>query len=114
MFYIQIDPDSANTIMHYCRNCGETDANVSADDMVVSSTTPNARTDVSNMLTVNKYLKYDPTLPRATEMLCPNRDCASNGAKSNEREILCMCTDARNMQYTYMCATCDTAWNTNK
>ena len=118
IYYIQIDADSPNSIMHYCRNCGETDKSVASDSMVVSSVSPQTGTaaDSSRTRPVSKYMVYDPTLPRMTDMLCPNDACSSNSDKatSEDREILYICTNMQMMQYSYMCAKCDMVWKVKK
>jgi len=74
---------------------------------------------------INKYTKYDPTLPRVNNVLCPNSDCRSNSKESSmgsdekksedndraaPREILYIRYDNINMKYIYMCCVCDTYW----
>jgi aspartate carbamoyltransferase regulatory subunit len=62
---------------------------------------------------INKYTKLDPTLPRVTNILCPNLDCASN-KDSHIREIIYIRYDDINMKYVYLCSTCDTVWKTEE
>ena len=61
---------------------------------------------------INKYTKLDPTLPRVSNILCPDPDCPTN-TKNEPREIIYIRYDDTNMKYIYLCSTCDTVWNTN-
>jgi hypothetical protein len=61
----------------------------------------------------------DPTLPRINTIKCPNQSCNSNEAekekeKEKEREIIYLRYDDVNMNFVYMCSTCDTVWNTEQ
>ena len=59
---------------------------------------------------VNNHL--NPTLPRISNILCPNPDCPTN-TKDEPREIIYIRYDDVNMKYINLCSTCDTVWNTN-
>ena len=76
---------------------------------------------------INKYTKLDPTLPRIHTIDCPNNDCTSNrlvesskeggGEKKethreDEKEIIYIRYDDKNMKFVYLCAVCDTVWDT--
>jgi len=66
------------------------------------------REDKTEKIALNPYLKYDPTLPRFTEMVCPNKECASNhGEKS---DIVGVKIDAKELTWTYQCSICDNVW----
>jgi aspartate carbamoyltransferase regulatory subunit len=57
----------------------------------------------------------DPTLPRINTIKCPNQACTSNEEqKEKEREIIYLRYDDVNMNFVYMCSTCDTVWNTEQ
>ena len=60
---------------------------------------------------VHKYTKLDPTLPRVSNILCPNGDCLTN-KEDIPREIIYIRYDDTNMKYVYLCSTCDTVWKT--
>jgi DNA-directed RNA polymerase subunit M/transcription elongation factor TFIIS len=67
--------------------------------------------DTSIKLTLNPYLKYDPTLPRFTEIQCPSKDCPSKtNAKS---DVVGVKIDKHNVIWMYQCAICDTTWKQN-
>jgi aspartate carbamoyltransferase regulatory subunit len=63
---------------------------------------------------INKYTKFDPTLPRVNNILCPNAECKTNTSKDVAREIIYIRYDDTNMKYVYLCAGCDTVWKSGK
>jgi DNA-directed RNA polymerase subunit M/transcription elongation factor TFIIS len=110
MYYISLDPENPNKLIYYCRNCGNTDTTISITDVnVIQSSAKQKTQDLSNM--INKYTKYDPTLPRVNNILCPNETCPTN-TEDVSREIIYMRYDEMNMKYLYLCSTCNTVWKT--
>ena len=65
------------------------------------------RQDTSVQYTLNKYLKYDPTLPRFTNLVCPNKECPTRGKES---DIVGIKLDPTAVLWFYQCAVCDTTW----
>ena len=77
---------------------------------------------------INEYTKLDPTLPRISNVPCPNTECPSNkglgdgegeGEGSGEggrkkSEVVYLRYDDINMKYIYLCAHCDTVWRTDE
>jgi aspartate carbamoyltransferase regulatory subunit len=60
---------------------------------------------------INKYTKLDPTLPRVSNILCPNAECVTN-TDDEAREIIYIRYDDINMKYVYLCSSCDIVWKT--
>ena len=109
MYYISINPDDPNKLIYYCRNCGNQDF-VSVDDATVSKIQlKKSQQEFSHI--INKYTKLDPTLPRVSNILCPNGDCLTN-KEDKPCEIIYIRYDDTNMKYVYLCSTCDTVWKT--
>jgi len=111
MYYIRINADDSNTLVYYCRNCGNEDKLLSTSNVCVSKTQIKKSEQSFNHI-INKYTKLDPTLPRINNILCPNLDCATNKS-DKEREIIYIRYDDTNMKYVYLCSECDTVWQTN-
>jgi DNA-directed RNA polymerase subunit M/transcription elongation factor TFIIS len=120
MYYIRINADEPNKLVYYCRNCGNEDTTLEVDNVCVSKTVLKNK-DVAAYSTVNKYTKLDPTLPRVTNVLCPNEGCSKRSEKGinkqsekqeKDKEIICIRSDDINMKYMYLCAECDTTWST--
>jgi DNA-directed RNA polymerase subunit M/transcription elongation factor TFIIS len=112
MYYISIDPDEANKLIYYCRNCGNKDTNVTVENLTVS-TVQIKKSEQEFSHIINKYTKLDPTLPRINKILCPNPDCGTN-VKDEPREIIYIRYDDKNMKYVYLCSTCDIVWKTEE
>lgn len=132
MYYIRLSEEDPNSIVYYCRNCGHENKNISLNSVTISKTSfKNKRQKYNSIL--NKYTKLDPTLPRINTIKCPNQSCKSNhgggeegaavgavvgavvgAASENKREIIYLRYDDINMNFVYMCATCDTVWNTEQ
>ena len=111
MYYIRINSDNPNKLVYYCRNCGNEDQNLTNDNVTVSKTVIK-KTEQSFSHIINKYTKFDPTLPRINTILCPNAECPTN-KQDKEREIIYIRYDDINMKYVYLCSDCDTVWQTN-
>jgi len=110
MYYISIDPNNANKLVYYCRNCGNVDETLSVDNVTVSKIQlKKSEQEFSHI--INKYTKLDPTLPRINTVLCPNIGCKTN-TDDLPREIIYIRYDDTNMKYVYLCSTCDTVWKT--
>jgi DNA-directed RNA polymerase subunit M/transcription elongation factor TFIIS len=112
MYYIRINSENVNKLVYYCRQCGNEDNLLTTDNVCVSKTNIEKSEQSFNYI-INKYTKYDPTLPRINKILCPNSDCTTN-TKDTPREIIYIRYDDTNMKYVYLCSTCDTVWNTNQ
>jgi DNA-directed RNA polymerase subunit M/transcription elongation factor TFIIS len=108
MYYIRIDGENTNSLVYYCRNCGNEDSSITVDNVSVSKIkTKSGEQQFSHI--INKYTKLDPTLPRINKVLCPNQECDTN-KHDTPREIIYIRYDAVNMKYIYLCSTCDTVW----
>jgi len=110
MYYIRIDSEDPNKLIHYCRNCGNEDNffNLQNDSVCVSKTQiKKSEQSFSNF--INEYTKLDPTLPRTSKILCCNSECLTN-TKNQPREIIYIRYDDVNIKYIYLCSTCDTSW----
>jgi DNA-directed RNA polymerase subunit M/transcription elongation factor TFIIS len=110
MYYISINPDDANKLIYYCRNCGNKDSLISVKDVTVSNVQlKKSKQEFTHI--INKYTKLDPTLPRVSNILCPNAECLTN-TENKPREIIYIRYDDSNMKYVYLCSTCDIVWKT--
>ena len=112
MYYIKIDEDNPNSLLYYCRNCGNEDSLITEDNICVSKTQIK-KGEKSFSHFINKYTKLDPTLPRVSNILCPNKDCQTN-TKNEDREIIYIRYDDLNINYVYLCSTFDKTWKTEE
>lgn len=124
MYYISITPE--NDLQYYCRNCGNIDDTIAAENICVSKVQmKKGATTQSFAHVVNKYTKLDPTLPRIKTIRCPNDECSSNkkGSASGDssgkhldstNEVIYLRYDDTNLKYIYLCTKCDKVWNTEQ
>lgn len=111
MYYIKVSGEDENNLIYYCRNCGHENNELTADSICVSKT-QFKRTKQKFNHVINQYTKLDPTLPRINTIKCPTAECSSNN--DGDREVIYLRYDDINMKYIYLCAKCDTIWNTDE
>lgn len=114
MLYIRLQSDRPNELWYYCRCCrGEKVTKKSG--AVIMDTIFNHKSNQHEYF-VNRYTKYDPTLPRICngQIVCVNEDCETNINKQQQKqtaaEIITIRYDDDNLKYLYLCTTCDTVW----
>jgi hypothetical protein len=136
MFYLKISEEVDSQLLYYCRKCGnKSNDSVDSDtsELCVSKTHIK-KTTQSYKNIINSYTKLDPTLPRLTNMKCPNAQCSNvnnisaeskggeskggeyKGGESKEgdtNEIIYIRYDNDNMKYIYLCTKCDYTWVNN-
>lgn len=114
MYYIRIAENDENSLIYYCRNCGNED-NTLINNGLCGLKTQIKREEKKYLHIINKYTKLDPTLPRINNVKCPNQDCPTNSSTDEnkiENEVIYIRYDDINMKYIYLCAICDTSWKT--
>ncbi len=106
MLYHKIETTNETEILkYYCRKCGNlTDIN---DVEVISDVTYQRSTNKTTNL--NKYIKYDPTIPHITNMKCPNNDCQTN-TLNKPKDVIYYRYNNDDMKYIYMCCLCNNTW----
>ncbi len=87
-----------------CRSCPY-EEEVTEENPVVYE--HNLEQDTSVQYSINPYLKYDPTLPTFTTMVCPNETCTTHGGPSNIKGIK---LDTRKLLWFYQCVACGMTW----
>jgi len=112
MYYIRISGENTNKLVYYCRNCGNEDNLLNKDNICVSKTYIKREEQTYSHI-INKYTKFDPTLPRINTIKCPNTTCSSNISEV-QKEVIYIRYDDINMKYIYLCANCDTIWKTSE
>lgn len=107
-----IEAYDPNQLIYWCRNCGNKDNTLAGEDTTVLKT-EFKQTEHKFSHFINRYTKYDPTLPRINKVLCPNTECETN-TKGVPKEVVYIRYDDKNMKYIYLCSICDTAWKTDE
>jgi len=67
---------------------------------------------------VNEYTKLDPTLPRVSNIPCPNAACISNRVHEEKvtsedqlpHEVIYLRYNDAQLKFVYICNLCDTVW----
>ena len=124
MLYIRLLTEDSNTLIYYCRNCGNSDQPIDKNNICVLNTNIVIK-EKAYLHDINEYTKLDPTLPRTTNIHCPNQSCPSNllqdadkGSGSEDHppknEVIYLRYDDKNMKYIYICTLCDKIWKTNE
>lgn len=116
MYYLKINEggeDTKDQLIFYCRNCGNEETNLSAENICVSSF-ENVDKNDNHETHINEFTKLDPTLPRINNIKCPNSNCGTNSANDpTTREIIYVRYNNIDMKYVYMCSTCNSIWKTS-
>lgn len=108
MYYVKISDDDGKELVYYCRNCGNENHDIGKQNVFVSKTIfKEVDNNYSNL--INKYTKFDPTLPRVTNIDCINSDCKSK-KENKSNEIILIRYDDKNLKYVNLCPICDTVW----
>jgi DNA-directed RNA polymerase subunit M/transcription elongation factor TFIIS len=56
----------------------------------------------------NKFLIYDPTIPRTKQKVCPNKNCISIEKPSLQEAVFIQ--DPVTIKLKYICVNCNTEW----
>ena len=110
MYYCRVTPQ--NELIYYCRKCNYEDKDLAKDksNLCVSKLNFNQET-ISYKNNINEFTKLDPTLPRTSTIVCPNKDCITNDEKEKVgNEVIYIRYDDANMKYSYLCVHCDKVW----
>lgn len=108
MMYVNIDVNKK--LVYYCKSCGNKNIyNEGNSVCIIDDNKINDDTKYSQY--INKYLKYDPCLPRVNNIECPNVDCVKE--KEQDNEVIYIKYDPINMKYLYHCCHCDHFWINN-
>lgn len=120
MYYIRLKDDDSNSLIYYCRKCGNEDDTLGAtlNNICVSKTSIKKKEGNVHYL-VNEYTKLDPTLPRVTNIPCPNAACVSNRPQEESKEVIpheviYLRYDDAALKFVYICSHCDKVWKSNE
>ena len=120
MYYISLkqgSDDDKDILVYYCRSCKSYEDDNITDEDVCVYTTQMKNIEQQYHHIVNKYTKYDPTLPRVDTIPCPNPKCESNNKEKKEgskSEVIYIRYDDANQLYIYLCSKCNVVWKTEK
>ena len=107
MMYISLSGD--RKMSYHCKNCKNVEECESEESVCVLDN--NHIDNESNYKQyLNKYLRYDNTLPRVTNITCPNPACTRKDDQTNE--VIIIKYDFVDMKYLYHCEHCLEFWRT--
>lgn len=106
VYFIKVNENK--DMVYFCKNCAneeiqkkENGSICIIDDNKVDDTTKYSQY-------INKYLKFDPTLPRVNNIPCPNTKCSKPSGADNE--VIYLKYDHINMKFMYYCCHCEQFW----
>jgi DNA-directed RNA polymerase subunit M/transcription elongation factor TFIIS len=104
--YLYVTLDSEKNLVRYCKNCSHKIIEKNKSICVIDDNKIDDVTRYSQYL--NKYITYDPTLPRVNNIDCLNPSCTKK--TDQENEIIYVKYDFVNMKYMYTCTHCLYTW----
>ena len=117
MYYMRINENTDEELQFYCRKCGNTDEILNKNFLCLSEY--NGENDNDSIIqSVNKYTKYDPTLPHIHNIKCPNNGCVTNknfdeNNDIKKNEVVYIRYNNIDMKYVYLCCNCDHIWKSD-
>tara|TARA_Y100001978_G_C23606435_1_gene391395 strand:- start:511 stop:891 length:381 start_codon:yes stop_codon:yes gene_type:complete len=109
MLYLKVEEDDKNKLIMYCKNCGyKSMEKKDAKNGCIYKADYSEQTDLMVYNTINKYTVYDPTLPRVSNIECPNDTCPTKSGE--DKEVIYIKYNMDEMKYIYVCCKCETAW----
>jgi len=110
MLYVKIKTEKneetnaeTNSLIYLCKTCyKEYPQNLNSTNCVYHVNYD--MDDIKKESLINKYTYYDPTLPKAIGIKCPNKECP--GKTPN---IVYINYDNKQMKYIYICLECANA-----
>ena len=114
MMYVEVvtDENEGNTkprLRHYCKNCKNSrESGAEASSIMISDKSQFDASEIAYKAFMTPYIKHDPTLPRVTNIKCPNTKCTIDQGKSNE--VIYIKYDSDNMKFLYYCCHCGHFW----
>lgn len=108
MLYMKAAEDF--TLIKYCRHCDfKREIPPNNGSAIRITRTMYSEDDLLYMQHQNRFLKYDPTLPRVHDpaIVCPNKECSGLKEKPNVSYVKYHPVD---LKYFYCCNYCGETW----
>lgn len=103
MLFVRTEEDK---LVQFCRHC-QFAKSADTSSAVKITETLYSEDDLLYKQSVNKYIRFDPTLPRTCDIKCPVADCP--GPKDDPRVIVYKYHPIQ-MKYFYCCDHCGYSW----
>ena len=108
---IYVATDKQNNLLNHCVSCGFKEVVNSTQESICVLDDNTVNDDILYAQYLNKYIKFDPTLPRVNNIHCPNPHCTK--PEADDHEVIYMKYDFANMKYLYHCCHCNQFWRTS-
>jgi DNA-directed RNA polymerase subunit M/transcription elongation factor TFIIS len=106
MLYVSVD-SADKKLEYYCKTCNNREKkDAQESELIISDNKIDDTIKYSKY--INKYIKYDPSLPRVNNITCVNTNCTKKHDQMSE--VIFIKYDAVNMKYLYYCVHCDNFW----
>lgn len=109
MLYVKTNEEKS--LVKYCKHCDFSKVENNTGCIKISETMY-TEDDLLYNQSINKYLRYDPTLRRINDTLikCPNKDCITTEDVEKKQQVLYIKYHPQNMKYLYVCDHCGHIW----
>ena len=101
-------PDALHELHYICKHCGLSEPAAPDGSSALVMSTDYSDDKTSYMQYATPYIRHDPTLPRVSDIECPNGKCSR--AKGAPNEVIYIKYDATNLKYLYHCTHCSIFW----
>lgn len=110
LLYLRAE-ESADTVQltKYCKHCSFTKTMPPSTAALKITETLYSEDDLLYLQYNNKFLRFDPTLPRTSDpsLVCPNKECSGPRDKP---QVIFVKYHPVHMKYLYCCDYCGTVW----
>ena len=108
--YISLRPDERKEgapleLTYSCKHCPFVET---AEELGAGLSTDYTDDQTSYKQHVSPFLRHDPTLPRVSDIACPNELCGR--PEDVAQEVIEVKYDAANLKYLYHCVHCLSFW----
>lgn len=103
-----INNTDSHQLRYVCKNCDHQVLETTAVTKFINETVYGNKGMTASM-SVDRSIKYDPTLPRSDLIVCPNAEC-----KPERNQVIYIKTNAEQLEFTYFCCHCERFWATKK
>lgn len=110
VYFIKVNEEK--DMVYFCKSCGneEVKHKDNGSICIIDDNKVDDATKYSQYM--NRYLKYDPTLPRVSNIKCTNPACTKGEDVVNE--VIYLKYDHAGMKYMYYCCHCEYFWRLDK
>lgn len=110
MLFLSVSADGRK-LVHVCKNCNTTHSVVAEGESLCVSETVYGDEAAAARALADPSIKFDPTLPRVSNITCPRGDmCPGHG---KQQDVIFLKYNASKLRYMYFCCHCDNFWRTS-